>query len=93
MESAGPNHGQAGIGIGRSPKEAKAMLKRDRAILELLYGSGLRVSELSAFDIENLDRQEQMLRVLGKGREQRGVPSTRRRRKRWRHTGRCAKRS
>ncbi len=60
--------------IGRSPKEAKAMLKRDRAILELLYGSGLRVSELSGLDIENLDRQEQMLRVLGKGRKQRQVP-------------------
>ena len=60
--------------IGRSPEEAKAMLKRDRAILELLYGSGLRVSELSGLDMENLDRQEQMLRVLGKGRKQRQVP-------------------
>ena len=60
--------------IGRSPEEAKAMLKRDRAILELLYGSGLRVSELSGLDMENLDRQEQMLTVLGKGRKQRQVP-------------------
>ena len=50
------------------------MLKRDRAILELLYGSGLRVSELSGLDMENLDRQEQMLTVLGKGRKQRQVP-------------------
>ncbi len=60
--------------IGRSPKEAKAALKRDRAILEVLYGSGLRVSELSGLDMENLDRQDQMLRVLGKGRKQRQVP-------------------
>lgn len=60
--------------IGRSPEEAKAMLKRDRAILELLYGSGLRVSELSGLDVENLDRQQQMVRVLGKGRKQRQVP-------------------
>ncbi len=60
--------------IGRSPTEAKAVLKRDRAILELLYGSGLRVSELSGLDMENLDREEQMLRVLGKGRKQRQVP-------------------
>lgn len=60
--------------IGRSPSEAKATLKRDRAILELLYGSGLRVSELSGLDVENLDRQRQMVRVLGKGRKQRQVP-------------------
>ena len=60
--------------IGRSPEEAKDALKRDRAILELLYGSGLRVSELAGLDVANLDRQEQMLRVLGKGRKQRQVP-------------------
>lgn len=60
--------------IGRSPEEAKETLKRDRAILELLYGSGLRVSELSGLDMANLNRQEQMLRVLGKGRKQRQVP-------------------
>jgi integrase/recombinase XerC len=60
--------------IGRSSGEAKATLKRDRAILELLYGSGLRVSELSGLDMENLDRQQQTLRVLGKGRKQRQVP-------------------
>jgi integrase/recombinase XerC len=60
--------------IGRSPEEAKATLKRDRAILEVLYGSGLRVSELSGLDMKNLDSQEQMLRVLGKGRKQRQVP-------------------
>ena len=60
--------------LGRSPEEAKEALKRDRAILELLYGSGLRVSELAGLDVPNLDRQEQMLRVLGKGRKQRQVP-------------------
>jgi integrase/recombinase XerC len=60
--------------IGRSPEEANQTLKRDRAILELLYGSGLRVSELAGLDVANLDRQEQMLRVLGKGRKQRQVP-------------------
>lgn len=70
----GPHSRSGRHRIGRSPGEAKAMLKRDRAILELLYGSGLRVSELSGLDMENLDRQEQMLRVLGKGRKQRQVP-------------------
>src|SRR5690348_15540105 len=41
--------------IGHSPEEAKHTLKRDRAVLELLYGAGLRVSELSGLDVENLD--------------------------------------
>ena len=50
------------------------VLKRDRAILELLYASGLRVSELVGLDIGNLDRRGQMLRVLGKGRKERVVP-------------------
>ena len=50
------------------------MLKRDRAILELLYASGLRVSELVGLDLGNMDRAGQMLRVLGKGRKERVVP-------------------
>ena len=50
------------------------MLKRDRAILELLYASGLRVSELVGLDLGNIDRAGQMLRVLGKGRKERVVP-------------------
>jgi integrase/recombinase XerC len=58
----------------RSPEQGRAVLKRDRAILELLYGSGLRVSELWGLDVEKLDRETQMLRVLGKGRKQRVVP-------------------
>ena len=50
------------------------ILKRDRAILELLYASGLRVSELVGLDTGNVDRAGQMLRVLGKGRKERVVP-------------------
>ena len=50
------------------------MLKRDRAILELLYASGLRVSELAGLDLGDIDRKGQMLRVLGKGRKERVVP-------------------
>ena len=53
---------------------AKIMLKRDRAILELLYASGLRVSELVGLDLGDIDRGGQMLRVLGKGRKERIVP-------------------
>ena len=47
---------------------------RDVAILELLYASGLRVSELSGLDLEELDRSERAVRVLGKGRKERMVP-------------------
>ncbi|HXJ15879.1 MAG TPA: tyrosine recombinase XerC [Candidatus Polarisedimenticolia bacterium] len=58
----------------RSEEDAKLILKRDRAILELLYASGLRVSELVGLDLGDIDRRGQMLRVLGKGRKQRVVP-------------------
>ncbi len=54
--------------------DERLILKRDRAILELLYASGLRVSELVGLDIGNVDRGGQMLRVLGKGRKERVVP-------------------
>ncbi|HET7342980.1 MAG TPA: tyrosine recombinase XerC [Methylomirabilota bacterium] len=47
---------------------------RDRAVLELLYASGLRVSELSGLDLDALDRAERTVRVLGKGRKERIVP-------------------
>ena len=47
---------------------------RDRAILELLYSSGLRVSELTALDWHDVDRRAEVVRVLGKGRKERIVP-------------------
>jgi integrase/recombinase XerC len=53
---------------------AGLLLERDRAILELLYASGLRVSELTGLDLNDVDRKEQMLRVLGKGNKERIVP-------------------
>ncbi len=46
------------------------------AILELLYGSGLRLSELTSLDTRSLDLQRGQLRVLGKGRKERIVPVT-----------------
>jgi len=47
---------------------------RDRAILELLYGSGTRVSELINARLEHLDEEEAFLRVTGKGNKTRLVP-------------------
>ncbi|HXX20608.1 MAG TPA: tyrosine recombinase XerC [Candidatus Acidoferrum sp.] len=57
-----------------SDPESKILLKRDRAILELLYASGLRVSEVVGLNLGDIDRNGQMLRVLGKGRKERVVP-------------------
>jgi len=49
---------------------------RDRAILEVLYGSGLRVSEAAGLTIDALDLENQQARVTGKGSKERIVPLT-----------------
>lgn len=49
---------------------------RDRAMWELLYGSGLRVSELHALDLHQFQLDEGWVRVLGKGAKERDVPLT-----------------
>lgn len=47
---------------------------RDVAMLELLYATGARVGELVGLDIDDLDRERQVIRVFGKGRKERSVP-------------------
>lgn len=47
---------------------------RNRAIIEMLYGSGLRVSELTELRLSNIYRKEGYMRILGKGNKQRLVP-------------------
>lgn len=47
---------------------------RDKAILESLYGTGIRISELTGLDLEDMDLGERELRVLGKGARERVVP-------------------
>jgi integrase/recombinase XerD len=54
--------------------EADPLGLRDRAMLELLYASGLRISELCTLRLENLDLEEGMIRVTGKGNKTRLVP-------------------
>jgi integrase/recombinase XerC len=56
------------------PPDDEPIGLRDRAILELLYGSGLRVAELCALDIDDVDLSHQTVQVTGKGRKQRRVP-------------------
>ena len=56
------------------PPDDDAIGLRDRAILELLYGSGLRVSELCGLDLDDVDTKHRSLRVMGKGRKERQLP-------------------
>ena len=56
------------------PDSSMPLGRRDRAILELFYASGLRLSELVGLDMEDVNLSGRMVRVLGKGRKQRLVP-------------------
>ncbi len=58
----------------RDPKLASALQSRDRAMLVLLYATGLRVSELLSLTTHSLDLQQEYLRVKGKGEKERIVP-------------------
>jgi integrase/recombinase XerC len=57
-----------------APDDKTALGVRDRAILELLYAGGFRVSELAGLDVNDVDRKQGQARVLGKGNKERIVP-------------------
>ena len=57
-----------------TPDLSTPLGRRDRAILELFYASGIRLSELVALDLEDVDLSGRMVRVMGKGRKERIVP-------------------
>jgi integrase/recombinase XerC len=59
------------------PDVSQPLGRRDRAILELFYASGLRLSELVGLDLEDLNLNGRMVRVLGKGRKERIIPFNR----------------
>jgi integrase/recombinase XerC len=57
-----------------APDAADPVALRDRAVLELLYASAVRVSELCGLDVGDVDPQRSLIRVLGKGGRERSVP-------------------
>ena len=57
-----------------APSDPKPTAVRDRAMLEMLYATGLRVTELCRLELSGIERQMGVLRVLGKGNKQRMVP-------------------
>ncbi|MFG1655676.1 tyrosine-type recombinase/integrase [Micromonospora chersina] len=54
--------------------ESEAMLLRDRLLLELLYATGVRISEACGLDVTDVDQARRVVRVLGKGGRERAVP-------------------
>jgi integrase/recombinase XerD len=66
------SHGRSGRGSGTRVDDAVA--RRDRAILEVLYGTGLRISELVGLRLGDIDLESALLRAFGKGSKERVVP-------------------
>ena len=59
---------------GKTPDDTRELWVRDRTILEVLYATGMRVSELVSMSLSQILEQEGVVRVLGKGSKERVVP-------------------
>ncbi|GAA5181959.1 tyrosine recombinase XerC [Rugosimonospora acidiphila] len=59
---------------GPAGPDTEPVSLRDRAILELLYATGIRVGELCGLDVDDVDRSRRVIRVFGKGAKERSVP-------------------
>ncbi|SCE83552.1 integrase/recombinase XerC [Micromonospora tulbaghiae] len=68
----GRDRGTAAEPAGDGPPDA--VLLRDRLLLELLYGTGVRISEACGLDVTDVDQDRRVVRVLGKGGRERSVP-------------------
>ncbi|MFC0866085.1 tyrosine recombinase XerC [Sphaerimonospora cavernae] len=69
LDRAAPDEAAPDGAGAHNPKDL-----RDQAIMELLYATGVRVSELCGLDVDDVDRDRRTVRVLGKGRKERTVP-------------------
>jgi integrase/recombinase XerC len=81
--------GRGGAGSGGAPTAPVEL--RDDAIMELLYATGIRVSELCGLDVDAIDDSRRTIKVMGKGAKERVVPvgiPAMRAVDRWRHSGR-----
>ncbi|MEH3157321.1 MAG: tyrosine recombinase XerC [Gordonia paraffinivorans] len=68
---------QAAAAASRGPADPDgdpALTHRDAAIVEVLYGTGIRVGELCGLDLDDVDDERRVLRVIGKGDKERSVP-------------------
>ena len=66
--------GAADDGAGDGAGELTPATARDRLVMEMLYATGVRVSELVGLDVDDVDRHRRVIRVLGKGNKERTVP-------------------
>ncbi|RUL92932.1 tyrosine recombinase XerC [Verrucosispora sp. FIM060022] len=72
--AGGPVAAETGDGAGAEEVVAEAVRLRDRVLLELLYGTGVRVSEACGIDVADIDHGRRVVRVRGKGGRERVVP-------------------
>ncbi len=70
-----PEQASAAMSVAEvSAEQGDPVAVRDRAVVELLYATGVRVAELCGLDLDDLDYSQRVIRVLGKGRRERTVP-------------------
>jgi integrase/recombinase XerC len=74
IQSASPPRRSEMKPEGARARRTRWMALRDRALVELLYGTGIRVGELVALDVRDVELAAREVRVLGKGRKERVVP-------------------